>query len=261
MPAAQSMPAPKPSRPAWLVPALAVGVLVLAAVAYFATRPSGPPATITTPTGAMVLVPAGPFLSGEKKETASALPAFYIDKTEVSNGAYAAFLNATGRKQPENFSTDPHMPVVSVSILDAQAFAKWAGKRLPNAREWEKAARGTDGRIYPWGDTQDASKANINSKNLRPVTDFAGGASPFGALNMVGNVWELVDQLSTPSEEAIQRYRTLVVPSPGADEPWYQIRGLSFNDPWDPGAVWDAGTIPARFKSNRIGFRCVRDVQ
>ena len=122
------------------------------------------PATISTPTGEMVLVPAGSFLFGEKKEPVS-LPAFYIDKTEVTNAAYADFCRATNRPLPPAFPRkSAGLPVVNVSILDAQLFVKWAGKRLPTAREWEKAARGTDGRDFPWGNEADPSKANIDSQ-------------------------------------------------------------------------------------------------
>ena len=134
-----------------------------------------------------------------REEGPVTLPAFYIDRTEVTNAEYAAFCKATGYKLPDKFSEGkPDYPVVNVTIVDAHAFASWAGKRLPNSKEWEKAARGEDGRLYPWGDQPDMSKANINSNGPRPVTDFASGASPYGALQMVGNVWEFVEQLSPP---------------------------------------------------------------
>src|SRR5262249_9156150 len=137
--------------------------------------------TLMTPTGEMLLVPAGPFLFGEKKESII-LPSFYVDKTEVTNRAYAEFCKASNHAVPEDFPQDqPDMPVVNVSILDAQEFARWAGKRLPNAREWEKAARGTDGRMFPWGNEKDKSRANIESVELKPAADYGNGASPAGA--------------------------------------------------------------------------------
>jgi formylglycine-generating enzyme required for sulfatase activity len=264
---------PRSTRPAWLLPAALLVVAGLAAGLYLATR-SKPAVvaeatkgsefarTISMASGDMVLVPAGPFLTGDKKRTAAPLPAFYIDKTEVSNQAYAAFCNATGHPLPEDFPADkPDYPVVNITILDAQAFAQRAGKRLPNAREWEKAARGTDGRLYPWGNDVDPSRANVKTKQMHPVTDFAGGASPFGALNMMGNVWELVEQLSTPSPRLVAWFREALNPPPKADEPWYTIRGLSYKEPWNEGALWDQGSIPSRFKAPDVGFRCAKDAQ
>ena len=85
-------------------------------------------------------------------------------------------------------------PVVNVLILDARAFAAWAGKRLPKGREWEKAARGKEGFLYPWGNELDTARANVGSGKLLPVSALPSGASPYGALNMSGNVWELVDR-------------------------------------------------------------------
>ena len=160
------------------------------------TKPPALAKVLSTSTGSMVLVPAGEFGFGGDKQRIS-LPAFYIDRTEVPNAEYAKFCRATSRPLPEGFAADrPDYPVVNVTIADARAFAGWAGKRLPNPAEWEKAARGADGRTFPWGNEHDPSRANVGTHELRPVKDFAGGASPFGALQMVGNVWEFVDQLA-----------------------------------------------------------------
>jgi len=257
-------PEPAP-RPAWIVPALIVAVLVLAVAGYFAFKPKAGPVlakTISTPTGEMELVPAGPFLFGEKKESVN-LPAFYIDKTEVPNAAYARFCAEANHQLPENFPQDkPKYPVVNVSILDAQAFAKWAGKRLPTGREWEKAARGEKGQAFPWGDDLDRTRAAIGLSSPVEVDAFPKGASPYGALQMVGNVWELVDQLSTPSSQAVANFSGLMKPPPDPADPWYTIRGGSFDFPQlAPGLVWDSTTVPARWKNANIGFRCVKDAQ
>jgi eukaryotic-like serine/threonine-protein kinase len=263
------------ARPVWLLPGVLVVVLVLAGGIFMALRPGAHPetkASLTQPTtpapGAivpqapegMVAVPAGPFLFGPKKETVN-LPAFFIDRTEVTNAAYQAFCDATHRVPPEAFPKDhPDLPVVNVTILDALAFASWSGKRLPSAREWEKAARGRDGRLFPWGNEKDATRANVGSTQIRPADDFANGASPYGALQMVGNVWELVNQLSTPSARALEYFASELKPKPGPDEPWYQIRGDAFNSKQlDDGALWDSTTVPARWKQPNIGFRCVKD--
>jgi len=257
-------PPPAPVQkglPQWLIPAVGLLLALLGAAAWYALRPSVPalPATISTPTGEMVLVPAGSFLSGEKKESVS-LPAFYIDRTEVTNAAYRRFAEATGQPLPAEFDREhPEYPVVRVSIMEAQSFARWAGKRLPTGREWEKAARGADGRLFPWGNQHEESRANLGSQGLRPVTEFPNGASPFGALQMVGNAWEFVDQLSTPGPRALEYFAKTLDPPPGPAEPWYAIRGEGFNVKLDAGAVWDSTTVPARWRDANIGFRCAKD--
>ena len=261
--------APSTGRPWWMLPAVLVLLAALAVGVYLAIKPRPAPApspvaalapTLADPAGDMVLVPAGEFKFGEKQEPVS-LPAFYIDKTEVSNAAYAAFCQQSGHTLPGGFdAAHPDYPVVNVSILDAQAFVKWAQKRLPSAREWEKAARGGDGRLFPWGNQPELARANVGSGAAQPVTAFPNGESPFHALNMVGNVWELVDQLSNPGPQALERGKTLTPPA-GPDEPWYTIRGQSFahEEKLDPAVLWDSTTIPARWKSGNIGFRCVKD--
>ncbi len=273
-------PAPTaPSRPAWIVPAAIAAVLAIGAGIYFATRksPAATDATASTdkapatainlaktlaaPSGDMVLVPAGDFLFGQNK-VKTPLPAFYIDKTEVSNAAYAAFCSATGRPKPDGFPQDqPDLPVVNVTYLDAHQFAVWAGKRLPTPQEWEKAARGEDGRAFPWGNEKDASRANVDTKKLDPVTAHPEGASPYGALNMVGNAWELVEHLATPSAQAVENFRIRMNPAPRADEPWYEIRGESFGEPLAQDVIWDSTTVPARWKLPDIGFRCAKDAK
>src|SRR5205823_6295303 len=132
---------------------------------------------------------------------------------------------------------------------------------------WEKAARGADGRLFPWGNERAMNRANVEGKGVRPVADFPDGASPCGALQMVGNVWELVDQIGTASPSALAYFRDRLKPAPGADEPWYSIRGFSFQEEFKEEAqkkqfdavLWDSSTVPARWKDLNIGFRCVKD--
>jgi serine/threonine-protein kinase len=274
---------PAPSRPAWLMPGVLVAILALAAGIYFATRTpqpvtdaktSGkqvtPPAlarTIEAKGGGMVLVDAGPFLAGEKLEP-DTLPAFYIDKTEVSNAAYSQFCTETRHALPKEFPANkPDDPVVNVLILDARAFAAWAGKRLPKGREWEKAARGKEGFVYPWGNDLDTARANVGSGNPLPVTALPNGASPYGALNMSGNVWELVDQVSPPGGRALNEFTKLFkkmgFAPPTRNEQWYMIRGQSYGaeERISPAGLWDFSTVPERGYSINIGFRCVKDAQ
>jgi serine/threonine-protein kinase len=269
--AAESRPAsPAPRRlgTGMLVAAVAAA-LVIGAGGYFALRPKAAPKTemaktelpktISTASGDMVLVPAGEFLFGEKKQAAS-LPAFYIDKTEVSNASYAQFCQSTGRPLPDDFPSDqPNLPVVYVTIDDARDFAKWAGKRLPTDMEWEKAARGADGRTFPWGDERDASRANTGANELQPVDSFPSGASVYGALQMIGNAWELVDK-RRPAPSDLRPFRSLKPPLQ-PDEAWYMIRGQSAWQPLADGAIWDSNGVPERWKERSVGFRCAKDAK
>ena len=264
------------ARPAWLVPGILVLIVAIGAGLYFATRPGAPkqveaPPTLAKPIAAkggdMVLVEAGGFLIGETKQP-DTLPAFYIDKTEVSNAAYAQFCQETKHALPEAFAADkPDYPVVNVLILDARAFAEWAAKRLPKGREWEKAARGTDGRLYPWGNDPDTARANVGSGKLLPVSALPSGASPCGALNLSGNVWELVDQASPPGDVAFAEFskvfKELKLAPPTPSEPWYMVRGQSFSaaERLDPRGLWDNSTVPERGANQNIGFRCVKDAR
>ncbi len=268
-------PAVRATRRQWLLPAALVVARGLAGGIFMALRPGPPPPNKPTlpqpkvpapavivpqPPEGMVAVPAGAFLFGENRETVT-LPAFFIDRTEVTNAAYQKFCEATNHPLPQDFPKDqPNLPVVNVTIVDAQAFAKYAGKRLPTAREWEKAARGTDGRLFPWGNEKEAARANVGTGQIRPAEDFANGASQYGALQMVGNVFELVDQLTPPSQRALEYFASRLNPKPGPDDPWYEIRGAAFNSKQlEDGALWDSTAVPARWKQPNIGFRCVRD--
>ncbi|MGA2040147.1 MAG: bifunctional serine/threonine-protein kinase/formylglycine-generating enzyme family protein [Bryobacteraceae bacterium] len=273
-PPAPPLPAPPPRKNRTpMLAALAALLLIGMIGGYFAFRAAASRAvelasSISTPTGEMVLVPAGQFLYGENKQPAS-LPAFYMDKTEVSNAAYARFCRATNRPLPEHFpSVRPELPVVFVNIDDAREFARWAGKRLPTDMEWEKAARGTDGRTYPWGNTSETSRANTNNTGkflpdsadlLLAVDSFPSGASPYGALQMVGNAWELVDKRRAPPSDP-SPFKSLKPPmQPG--EAWYMIRGESAWESLVDNAIWDSNAVPERWKDLRIGFRCAKDAK
>ena len=160
----------------------------------------------------MVLVPAGEFMMGSWTGDADERPvhrvyvdAFFMDKYQVSVGHYATFLNATSQAAPPawdimNKPRHQKRPVVNVDWVDADAYCKWAGKRLPTEAEREKAARGADGRVYPWGNELPTGlHANMmrerwsNHWALSPVGQFEGGKSPYGIYDMAGNVWEWVN--------------------------------------------------------------------
>lgn len=174
----------------------------------------------------MILIPAGEFLMGsdpakdkdaqtdEQSQHKLYLPDYSIAKTPVTQAQYAAFIKATGRSEP-NYGADwakpynwrgqtpppgkGNHPVVLVSWHDAVAYCRWlaevTGKpyRLPTEAEWEKAARGPDGRIYPWDNGWDKQQCNTSEGGkggTTPVGTYPGGASPYGLLDMAGNVWE-----------------------------------------------------------------------
>ncbi len=209
----------------WSVRPIAVlSVAVLLIGAAGADSSANLPAETVSKDGApMVPVPAGPFPMGVPKGDRDGgrdeyprhevyLDTYYIDKFEVTNGRYLEFVRATGHRPPQNVK-DPSRnlwqgglmpesiadrPVINVDWYDAEAYCKWAGKHLPTEAEWEKAARGTDDRRFPWGNVEPTHKhLNYNQrwqgeKTLMPVGSYAAGKSPFGAYDMAGNVWEWV---------------------------------------------------------------------
>ncbi|HUV16540.1 MAG TPA: SUMF1/EgtB/PvdO family nonheme iron enzyme [Pelolinea sp.] len=153
----------------------------------------------------MVLIPAGKFIMGADDSDRDQRPlhevyldTYWMDMTEVTNAQYRACVNDGGCMKPGGSeyyideSLDDH-PVIYISWFDARDFCAWAGKRLPTEAEWEKAARGMDGRRFPWGDSPAAeSLANFddNINKTMPVGSYPNGASPYGLLDLVGNVWE-----------------------------------------------------------------------
>ncbi len=146
----------------------------------------------------MVTIPAGDFLYGEKKYR-KFLPAFSITKHPITVAQYRQFCDITGREMPHLPRECMHddLPIVYVSWHDAVAFAEWVGLALPTEEEWEKAARGTDGREYPWGNEWDASKCSNRVEDIHSNPRLVGkhptGASPYGVEDMVGNVEEWCD--------------------------------------------------------------------
>ncbi|HSR66858.1 MAG TPA: bifunctional serine/threonine-protein kinase/formylglycine-generating enzyme family protein [Acidobacteriota bacterium] len=176
------------------------------------------PATITLGGTEMVLVPAGEFLMGssfgegwldqdglenESPQRRLFLKAFYIDRFEVSNRRFLEFVRDTGRTQPlgpafdpDYFYTKPDYPAVGADWGSAREFCLWKGQRLPNEAEWEKAARGPEGRPYPWGEAFEEHLANLGGPDdypeLAPCGVFPRDRSPYGVMDMAGNVSEWV---------------------------------------------------------------------
>ncbi len=184
------------------------------------------PATTGRDGAGMVLIPAGEFIMGPPDNEPGSdgnplrrvyLRAFYIDKYEVTNDQYQKCVDADKCKDPSlitDYAQTIHedgkkwyrntrmgnYPVVGITWRQAGIYCEWADKRLPSSPEWEKAARGTDGRKYPWGNEWDGRRANWDDggkidgfRKLAPVGSFPQGASPYGVMDMAGNVREWVD--------------------------------------------------------------------
>lgn len=249
-----------PLHASLLLAALSLAGLTLAGTAPAAEGPPG-----------MVLVPAGPFRMGaddgnpdEKPAHAVSLPAFYIDRTEVTNEEYGRFVAATGHAAPPDWpgnQPDPkrlQRPVVNVSWFDASAYARWAKKRLPTEAEWEKAARGPDGRVLPWGNTWEAKNANLQQgedKNLEAVGSRPGGASPCGALDMIGNAWEWTADWYRP-------YPGNPAPSVHYGEKYRVVKGsggIDFYPPLNGQRASIRGRIQPFGRYDSVGFRCAAD--
>ena len=181
-------------------------VIGLAVCVGLAFAPRAPKKKTSSPV--MVSVPAGEFWMGcneqadkrcnfdEKPYHKVYLDAYYIDKYEVTQSEYNECVTTDkcpANRKKDGFTGD-RQPVIGVSWEDADTYCKWAGKRLPTEAEWEKAARGTDGRVYPWGNSFDPTRANYAGAlgKTSEVGSYPSGASPYGALNMAGNVWEWV---------------------------------------------------------------------
>ena len=182
-------------------------------------RPSLLPQHLPPTPAGMVLIPAGVALVGTDNPDTDeerrplhrvVLPAFFMDRDEVTNAEFARFRPAHKYDLPQ-----AKLPVTGVTYEDAEAYAHWAGKRLPTEDEWEKAARGTDGRTFPWGSTWEASRVAARARKpalklpcgklarVRPVGSVPAGASPYGCRDMAGNAWEWVQ--GHPNDNPEQR--------------------------------------------------------
>ncbi len=306
----------------------------LSACNQSAAPPAASPVAAASPDD-MVLVPAGPFIRGSDKIDDSAkqdeyglvkplyldehpqhtleLPAFWIDKYEVTNRQYKAFVQA--RKVPEPFEWTQNgynlredrlratelralrwiateyfkldidtrrtgrdellrlmladqrikdtLPVTGVTWFEANRYCHWAGKRLPSEAEWEKAARGSDGREFPWGNDWDAGRANTGDnedwgEGMAPVGYYRNNRSPYGAYDMAGNAWEWVADWYQPYpgsdyfvDEAFGE-KNRVIRGGGGGMGHYALSEF-FRSAW-------RGYAPPDSRNSDVGFRCARDV-
>jgi formylglycine-generating enzyme required for sulfatase activity len=190
-------------------------------------------------------VPAGDYPIGRDggEHELVDLPAFELGRTPVTNGEYEAFVAEGGAEPPPHWPAPDDHPVTFVDWFEASAFCAWAGGRLPEEAEWEKAARGADGRRWPWGDDEEATRAAVGAGPKQGTTSPVGahprGASPYGLQDMAGNVWEWTATEHGGGERV--------------------LRGGSFAS---PGLAWARCAMRSRSRPERraahIGFRVAR---
>lgn len=243
--------------------------------------------------GASVAIPAGKFPMGTNLKNADAashpqhmveVGSYRIDKYLVTNAQYARFVAATGHRPPSDWKdgkvqqgTLMH-PVTLVNWYDASAYAKWAGKRLPTEAEWEKAARGTDARRWPWGNNMEPTRLNTyyNVGSATDVNAYANGVSPYGVYDMAGNVDEWVQddflpykgtdapadifqgkiaKVASEQDKAMKLSEQVVV-----ERNYKVLRGGSWKgDPFSTASYHRDYSWP-NFASDFYGFRCASDV-
>jgi formylglycine-generating enzyme required for sulfatase activity len=226
----------------------------------------------------MVLIPEGEFMMGSPEGEGSSdehprhrvhLDAFYMDQYEVTTSRYGAFMRASGRVAPEYWKYAKQVgnrekPVIGVDWHDANAYCEHYGKRLPTEAEWEKAARGTDERIYPWGNEPPTRRhANFDQccdfrdyKVLTTVGSRAGGKSPYGVYDMAGNVWEWTADWY--EEFYYDRSPARNPTGPSSGEMKVRRGGSWFNLPFYFRSAYRLENTPTTRFVN-VGFRCAQD--
>lgn len=233
-------------RREWLV----AWVVLVGSVSACASAPPSVPGMCRVPKGLYTLGSDEHAATDGPRRTYRLESDFYIDKYEVTNEEYLEFVTQTGHEPPPHWVNGKYPegrgrhPVVNVTAADAEAYAAWKKKRLPTEEEWECAARGYSGYIYPWGNEYHKEYCNGADSGIGdtvPVGQYEAGRSPCGAYDMAGNVWEWT--ASWFDEAKTKRV----------------IRGSSYNpfDP-DPRASKRAGRDP-NSRNPYTGFRCAMD--
>ena len=202
--------------------------------------------------------------------------AFYIDKFEVTNGRYLEFVKTAGHRIPQNPKNPTRnlwqgdsitdsladRPVINVDWYDAAAYCAWTGKRLPTEAEWEKAAKGTTDRRFPWGNVEPTDKhVNFNQrwvgeKTLMPVGTYEAGKSPFGAYDMAGNVWEWVNDWYDA-----RYYEKSPAKNPDGPETGTKkvIRGAGWQNETPTLRIFTRVDSDPTIRNESTGFRCAMD--
>jgi formylglycine-generating enzyme required for sulfatase activity len=223
----------------------------------------------------MVLIPEGPFLMGsnegepyERPFREVHLDAFYVDCYSITNAQYAQFVKDTGYqiqgRWPEGYQRiwgDQH-PAVYLTWFDAKAYAQWAGKRLASEAEWEKAARGVDGRRYPWGNRWDPQKCwcwEAGARGPAPVGSCAGDVSPFGVHDMAGNVTDWLEDWVLASSYEAWPSRNPRGPTMSTDR---ACRGGNwFSNDRGEFTCFCRGAQNPVSNQQTLGFRCILEVR
>ncbi len=238
--------------------------------------PDDLPRTVTGADGATLrLVPAGYFWMGSKKRAAGHVTkkdeqprrmvwvdSFYVDETPVTNGQYATYLSKTGRRKPPGFRNAgeawTRTPVTRVTWDEATAYAKWAERRLPTEAEWEKAARGVDGRVWPWGDDAPSEDRAVFGDGFVEPVGRPEGKSPFGALDMAGNVWEWCEDFYDQHFYPRAAHRN---PRCVNGDPRYRVArgGACTQSAFVIRAAFRGWNLP-HLRAPVYGFRCAADV-
>lgn len=258
--------------------AVVVAIVPLCLITWMSLKASAvereldPVTMITIPAGVFKMGnPEGEGRSDEWPQLEIYLDEFQIDQVEVTNERYMRFVQATGHRNPPNpYGTGTlqsakdieELPVVQVTWYDSKTYCAWAKKRLPTEAEWEKAARGTDGRKYPWGNSPPSEKrANFDRewdevKTLYPVGSMPAGDSPYGVKDMAGNAREWVADWYDADY-----YRNAVDRNPqGPDKKGIvrSIRGGSWHSPVGDIRAAARGKGGFALQTHGTGFRCVR---
>ncbi len=253
---------------------------------------------------------SGPFRmkQGDNPLRAEILPDFYIDRTTVTNARYETFLDDVGDSKefdhPDQPNTDrnhrpahlhdprfnsPEMPIVGIDWYDAWAFARWSGGALPSELQWEKAARGTDGRAYPWGNEWDPERVNyverafgvkvadldeletllvttthddVPKNPVLPADSLAIGASPYGALQMSGNVWEMTRTNFYTGGDMDPFFKGRdPIEFMNRKDAFHVLRGGTWTSPSTCLTTFYRGKDLITDLHNEVGFRCVYEVK